>query len=101
MGVSAMKVNQGEIINRGVEMTLGWEDKVGNWSYFVNGNAAYNKNWVADIGVTAGSAVGTGDEVGTGTGAVVGAGEAEEVGTDVGLGSAVRPSVIAKKAGFA
>ena len=51
MGVSAMKVNQGEIINRGVEMTLGWEDKVGNWSYFVNGNAAYNKNWVADIGV--------------------------------------------------
>ncbi|MBQ0087391.1 MAG: TonB-dependent receptor [Bacteroidales bacterium] len=51
MGLSSMLVNQGEVKNRGVEMQIGWEDKVGNWTYFVNANAAYNKNWVSDIGV--------------------------------------------------
>jgi len=52
IGMDAMKVNQGEITNRGVELQLGWHDKVGNWSYSISGNAAYNKNWVSDIGVT-------------------------------------------------
>ena len=51
IGISAMQVNLGEVMNRGIEMQLGWSDKKGNWSYFVNGNAAYNKNWVSDIGV--------------------------------------------------
>ena len=51
IGISAMKVNMGEVMNRGVEMQIGWSDKKGDWSYFVNGNAAYNKNWVSDIGV--------------------------------------------------
>ncbi|MCQ2149478.1 MAG: TonB-dependent receptor [Bacteroidales bacterium] len=51
MGTAAMKVNQGEVMNRGIEMQIGWQDKVGDWSYYVNANAAYNKNWVSDIGV--------------------------------------------------
>jgi len=54
IGVSAMKVNLGEVMNRGVEMMIGWQDRLGDWSYFVNGNAAYNKNWVSDIGVVGG-----------------------------------------------
>jgi len=52
MGLSAMLVNQGEVKNRGIELSLGWKDTVGNWTYFVNGNAGYNKNWVSDIGIT-------------------------------------------------
>ncbi len=51
IGVGAMLVNQGEIMNRGFEAMVGWNDKVGNWSYFINANLAYNKNWISDIGV--------------------------------------------------
>ena len=51
IGVSAMKVNLGEVMNRGFEMQLGWADKVGDFNYYINANAAYNKNWVSDIGV--------------------------------------------------
>jgi len=51
IGVGAMLVNLGEIKNRGVELSLGWQDKVGHWSYYINANAAYNKNWVSKIGV--------------------------------------------------
>lgn len=55
IGVSAMLVNLGEIKNRGFEALFGWKDRVGkDWSYFLNANAAYNKNWVSDIGVTTG-----------------------------------------------
>lgn len=52
IGVDAMKVNLGEIRNRGIELSLGWKDKVGEFSYYINGNAGFNKNWVHDIGVT-------------------------------------------------
>ena len=51
IGLSAMKVNEGEIRNRGFEATIGWSDTVGNWSYWVNGNYSFNKNWVSNIGV--------------------------------------------------
>ena len=47
-----MLVNLGEIMNRGFEAQFGWKDRIGKeWSYFLSANAAYNKNWVADIGV--------------------------------------------------
>ncbi len=52
MGLDAMLVNLGEVRNRGVELQLGWSDRVSkDWSYFVNGNFAWLKNWVSDIGV--------------------------------------------------
>jgi len=51
IGADAKKVNLGQISNRGIEVSLGWQDKVGDWTYWVNGNAAYNKNRVDDIGV--------------------------------------------------
>jgi len=51
IGLSAMLVNQGEVRNRGFEATVGWNDKKGDWTYFVNANYSYNKNWVSDIGV--------------------------------------------------
>jgi len=52
IGVDAMKVNLGEIKNRGIEFSLGWQETRGDWTYYINGNAGYNKNWVSDIGVT-------------------------------------------------
>jgi len=52
IGVDAKTINLGQISNRGIEISLGWQDKVGDWSYYINGNAAYNKNRVDNIGVT-------------------------------------------------
>ena len=51
MGFGAPLINQGEVMNRGIEMMIGWSDKVGDFSYGINANAAYNKNWVSDTGV--------------------------------------------------
>jgi len=51
IGVSAMTINTGQISNRGVELSLGWADRAGDFSYYINANAAYNKNRVDDIGV--------------------------------------------------
>lgn len=52
IGLDAMLVNQGEVRNRGVELSLAWNDRVNkDWSYYVNGNFAWLKNWVSDIGV--------------------------------------------------
>jgi TonB-linked SusC/RagA family outer membrane protein len=36
--------NTSDMQNRGVEITLGWRDKVGEVNYAVSGNFAYNKN---------------------------------------------------------
>lgn len=51
IGLSAMKVNMGAIRNRGAELTIGWADQVGDWSYYVNGNYSFNHNVVEDIGI--------------------------------------------------
>lgn len=52
MGISAQLVNMGEVNNRGFEAQATWADKVNrDWSYFVTGNVAYNRNKVTDIGV--------------------------------------------------
>ncbi len=52
IGVSAMLVNMGEVMNRGFEVQIGWNDNINkDFSYFINGNLGYNKNWVSDIGV--------------------------------------------------
>lgn len=53
IGVSPMLINNGEIQNRGFEVSLGWNDKVGkDFSYYINANASLNKNKVTNIGVT-------------------------------------------------
>ncbi len=51
IGISAMKINQGEVKNRGFEAVIGWNDKVGDFKYYANANVSYNKNWVADTGI--------------------------------------------------
>ena len=51
IGVDPRTVNLGEVKNRGIEMQIGWSDRKGDFSYYINANAAYNKNWISDIGV--------------------------------------------------
>lgn len=43
---SIPKQNSAEVLNQGVELTLGWQDKIGDFSYSVNGNFTYVKNEV-------------------------------------------------------
>ena len=43
--------NLGKIINKGIELGLGWNDKIGkNFTYGINGNFSYNKNEVSSLG---------------------------------------------------
>jgi TonB-linked SusC/RagA family outer membrane protein len=50
IGVDAKLINEGEIRNTGFEFLVGWNDKVGDFSYFVNATLATLKNKVTDIG---------------------------------------------------
>lgn len=45
-GASIPPVNGAEVRNRGIEMNLGWQDKIQDFSYYINGNFTYNKNEV-------------------------------------------------------
>lgn len=38
--------NTAEVLNKGLEVTLGWRDRIGDFSYSVTGNFAYNQNKV-------------------------------------------------------
>ncbi len=40
------KINSAEVVNKGIEITLGWQDTAGDFSYYVNGNITYIKNEV-------------------------------------------------------
>jgi hypothetical protein len=50
IGISAMMINEGEVRNSGFEFVAGWQDRIGDWSYFVNANLATLKNTIYDIG---------------------------------------------------
>ncbi|MBB2145594.1 SusC/RagA family TonB-linked outer membrane protein [Pedobacter sp. LMG 31464] len=43
--------NLGKITNKGIEFSLGWNDKIGNdFGYNISGNFSYNKNIVNSVG---------------------------------------------------
>lgn len=45
--------NLGKISNKGIEVTLGWNDKIGSdFTYGISGNFSYNKNLVKSLGNT-------------------------------------------------
>ena len=46
IGVSSTYVNAGSVNNKGLEIELGWQDNIGDFSYSINGNVAYLKNKV-------------------------------------------------------
>ncbi|BEH00281.1 SusC/RagA family TonB-linked outer membrane protein [Bacteroides sedimenti] len=43
---SIPKQNSAIVVNQGVELSLGWQDKIGDFSYFANGNITWLKNEV-------------------------------------------------------
>ena len=52
IGINPMKINLGEINNRGIEFIATWKDRIGSdFNYYVTGNYAYNRNRVVDTGV--------------------------------------------------
>ena len=44
--VGAPTLNTAEVTNKGIELTLGWKDKIGQFNYSITGNLGYNKNEV-------------------------------------------------------
>jgi TonB-linked SusC/RagA family outer membrane protein len=49
VGNTASPLNAGSISNKGVEVELGWRDRIGDFSYGIRGNFATLKNEVIDI----------------------------------------------------
>jgi TonB-linked outer membrane protein, SusC/RagA family/TonB-dependent outer membrane receptor, SusC/RagA subfamily, signature region len=43
----APRQNIAEVTNRGLELEIGWSDRIGKVNYSVRGSFAYNKNWVS------------------------------------------------------
>lgn len=41
--------NGGNVLNSGIEAAIGWDDKIGDFSYGIHGNASFNKNEVLGI----------------------------------------------------
>ena len=48
-GLNAPFINGGDVKNTGFEVSLGWNDRKGDFYYAVTGNVAYNKNKVTKI----------------------------------------------------
>ena len=48
-GTNAPVINGGDIENKGIELGLNWNDQVGDFSYGISINGAYNKNEVVRI----------------------------------------------------
>ena len=48
-GTGAPFINGGDVTNKGVELVLGWNDRIGDFKYNITGTFAYNKNEVVAI----------------------------------------------------
>lgn len=48
-GLGAYKDNVGAMVNRGVELTAGYNESRDDWSFGVTANVAYNKNKILDL----------------------------------------------------
>lgn len=48
-GADAPYINGGDVINKGVELSLQYQNKIGDFNYSVSANGAYNKNTVGQI----------------------------------------------------
>jgi TonB-linked SusC/RagA family outer membrane protein len=49
-GLGAYKDNVGSMLNRGVELNIGYNNRWNDWTLSVNGNVAYNKNEILELG---------------------------------------------------
>ncbi len=62
-GTGAPTINGGDVRNQGIELGLRWNDRVGDFSYNVGVNLAYNKNEVTRLANDSGTIDGPGDAV--------------------------------------
>ena len=53
-GAAAPFINGGDIDNKGLEVVLYWRDQIGDFTYSINGNIAFNQNKVTRIANTEG-----------------------------------------------
>ncbi len=53
-GAAAPYINGGDVENKGIELALSWQDKVGDLSYNISANVAFNTNEVTRIANTEG-----------------------------------------------
>lgn len=61
-------VNGGDIVNKGIELQLGWNDRIGDFSYSVSANLGYNRNRVTRIANDDNYIEGNENILGSGTG---------------------------------
>lgn len=66
-GTGAPYINGGDVSNKGIEFALGWNDKIGDFTYNVVANFSHNKNEVTYIANTEGIIYGPNDVLGQGT----------------------------------
>lgn len=67
-GTKGPWVNGGDIVNKGVEIMLNWNDKIGDFRYAVSANLGYNKNEVVRIANEDNYIDGNSGVLGSGTG---------------------------------
>ncbi|MDR1683499.1 MAG: TonB-dependent receptor [Candidatus Symbiothrix sp.] len=67
-GTQAPWVNGGDIVNRGVELQVNWNDKMGDFKYGVSANLGHNRNEVVKIANGDQYLNGSTDVLGNGTG---------------------------------
>jgi len=48
-GADAPYINGGNVVNKGVELSLNYQNKIGDFNYNISANGAYNKNEVGQI----------------------------------------------------
>ncbi|MGP1476545.1 MAG: TonB-dependent receptor [Phocaeicola sp.] len=48
---NSMPVNLGSVVNKGVEFSLVWRDKIGDFTYSISSNIAHNNNKVEKLGL--------------------------------------------------
>ena len=51
-GTASLTRNVGGMENKGVELTLGWKDDVGDFSYRIDGNVSFVRNKVTNLGAS-------------------------------------------------
>ncbi len=50
IGVGAPIANVGTVKNKGVELSIDWREKIGDWNYSIGLNGAFNKNEMIEMG---------------------------------------------------
>lgn len=62
-GADAPYINGGDVVNKGVELSLNYQNKIGDFNYSISANGAYNKNTVGKIPTTDGIIHGLNNEL--------------------------------------